>query len=273
MASYSTKRSRRSVAVGLLTTTLAMACPIASAQSYGTGAPAQPSAQPAPVQSAPPTPRYASPPPPVQPAPAAPAQPAPRATPAAGDDDSSSYILYVQPFVGGGYAHLKALDASNFNIESTDTAVDDVVVTSKGSGVRYGVAGGVNLLFVHLGGRLAFTETDAFTLGTAVVEVALVPRLGPIEPSVRLGIGYAWQGNANYGNYTKQTSVYGLAVGAGFGLDVRLGKVVGIGAALDADVLNMSRSTDLGDATTIDAQSGNAVGVQVAVTGHLTLHI
>jgi hypothetical protein len=175
--------------------------------------------------------------------------------------------------VGGGYAHLKALDASNFDINSTDTAVDDVVVTSKGSGVRYGVAGGVNLLFIHLGARLAFTETDAFTLGTAVVEVALVPRLGPIEPSVRLGIGYAWLGNANYGNYTEQTSVYGLAVGAGLGLDIRLGKVLGIGAAVDADVLNMSRSTDVGSISTIDAKSGSAVGVQVAVTGHVTLHI
>lgn len=272
LAPFGRHQPDSSVWSGVVTVLAAMlvasVAPVAAAQSYGTGA----AARPAPAQPAPASPRYASPPPPAQPVQRGAAQPStPPARPA--DDDSTSYVLYIQPFVGGAYAHLTALDASNFDINSTDTAAEDVVVTSKGSGLRYGAAAGLNLLFVHLGARLAFTETDAFTLGTAVAEVALVPRLGPIEPSVRLGIGYAWQGNANYGNYTEQTSVYGLALGAGLGLDIRLGQVVGIGAAVDADLLNMSRSTDLGNATTIDAQSGNAVGVQVAVTGHLTLHI
>jgi hypothetical protein len=181
-------------------------------------------------------------------------------------------IIYIQPFVGGAYVHLKALNASNFNITSTDPA-GDVIVTAKGSGVHYGVAAGLNIVFIHIGGRVSTTKVPTFTLNTAELEVALAPKLGPVEPSVRLGIGYAWQGNAHYGNYTSQTQVYGLAIGAGFGLDVRLGQLVGIGVAADLDILNMSRSTDVTTVTTIKAADGSAVGIQLALTGHLTIHI
>lgn len=242
---------------------------LAAAQNYGTGTTASPRTTSSPNYAAP-APARTTPSAAAAPAPA----PAARQQSAAPASDSGlPDLLYIQPFVGGAYVHLKALDADNFDINSMDPNVQDVVVTSKGSGLRYGIAAGLNIIFIHVGGRLAFTQTSAFTLGTAMFEVALVPKLGPIEPSVRLGIGYAWQGDANYGNYQDQTDVYGLALGAGFGLDVRLGQVVGIGVALDADVLNMSRSTNVGDITTINAADGNAVGIQVALTGHLTLHI
>lgn len=213
--------------------------------------------------------------------PAAPANPTPTAAPApqptrslpADTESGLPDILYIQPFLGGAYVHLKALDASNFDINSMDPSVDDVVVTAKGQGFHYGVAAGLNIVFIHLGGRVSFTDVGDFTLNTAQLEAAIAPKIGPVEPSVRLGIGYAWQGDANYGNYQDQTTVYGLAIGAGFGLDIRLGQALGIGVAGDIDVLNMSRSTDVTQVTTIKAESGSAVGIQLALTGHLTIHI
>lgn len=207
-------------------------------------------------------------PPNPTPAPTAAASAPPAAEPESGLPD----IIYIQPFVGGAYVHLKALDASNFDITSTDPA-GDVIVTAKGTGLHYGVAAGLNVVFIHIGGRVSFTDVGDFTLNTAQLEAALVPKLGPIEPSIRVGIGYAWQGDANYGDYQDQTTVYGLAIGGGFGLDVRAGQVVGIGVAADFDILNMSRSTDVTQVTTIKAESGSAVGIQLALTAHVTIHI
>jgi len=211
--------------------------------------------------------------------PAAPSNPAPAAASTAGATQAAEPqsgmpdILYIQPFVGGAYVHLKALDASNFDITSMDPSVSDVVVTAKGTGLHYGVAAGLNIVFIHLGGRVSLTDVGKFTLNTAQLEVALAPKIGPVEPSVRFGIGYAWQGDANYGDYQSETSVYGLAIGGGFGLDIRAGQVVGFGIAADVDILNMSRSTDVTEVTTIKAESGSAVGIQLALTGHMTIHI
>jgi hypothetical protein len=238
----------------------------AHAQTYGTT-----SGRPAGSAS----PTYAAPPAPVQPAPAPARQAAPAAPPARSESKLPD-LLYIQPFIGVGYANLKSFDSDNFDPEMIDPSADptDFAKTTKGSGLRYGVAAGLNIIFLHLGGRVGFTQTNGFTLGTAQLEVALVPRLGPIEPSVRVGLGYAWLGDPNYTSEIKKaTSVYGLALGAGLGLDARLGQVVGIGIALDADVLNMSRSTDPGTITMVRVEEGTAVGVQVAFTGHLTLHI
>ncbi len=234
------------------------------AQTYGT-------TQGRPASSASPT--YAAPPAPAQPMPARQVAlaPAPRQA-----ESKLPDLLYIQPFVGFGYANMKSFDSDNFDPEMIDPNAnpEDFAKTTKGSGLRYGFAAGLNIIFIHLGGRLGFTQTNGFTLGTIQAEVALVPKLGPIEPSVRVGLGYAWLGDPSYSSDIRDaTDVYGLALGAGLGLDARLGQVVGIGIALDADVLNMSRSTDPSKITTIKVEEGSAVGVQVALTGHLTLHI
>lgn len=211
--------------------------------------------------------RYVAPPPAV---PNRAQPPAPHAARPA-EESTLPDVIYIQPFVGYGIVRMRAFDADKISIETN--GLDDVLVPTEGEGLRYGVAGGINIVFVHLGLRLASTETQDFSLGTIQLEAALAPRLGPIEPSLRVGIGYAWQGNANYGNYQEQTSVYGLTAGVGIGLDVRLGQVVGIGVAVDGDFLNMSRSTDVTQLKTINAADGAAIGAQVAFTGHLTLHI
>lgn len=251
-----TTDTMRALGCVLLTTLVASH---AAAQAQGGSSTASSGSRSYAVPSAPPNPT-------PTPAPAASSTLAPEA------ETEMPDIIYIQPFVGGAYVHLKALDASNFDITSTDPA-GDVIVTAKGTGVHYGVAAGLNVVFIHIGGRVSFTDVGDFTLNTAQLEAAIVPKLGPIEPSVRVGIGYAWQGEANYGNYQDQTTVYGLAIGGGFGLDVRASQVVGIGIAADFDILNMSRSTDVTQVTTIKAESGSAVGIQLALTAHLTIHI
>ena len=68
-----------------------------------------------------------------------------------------------------------------------------------------------------------------------------------VEPYLRVGAGYAWQGDANYtvttAGVTTQpaTTVYGWAIDAALGVDIFLANWFTIGAGIGLDVLNMTR--------------------------------
>ena len=110
----------------------------------------------------------------------------------------------------------------------------------------------------------------------AGLDIGLHLPIPVIQPYVRVGVGYAWMGDADYADpMLSQTDVYGYTIDAGLGLDIKLARFLSLGAGFDAAFLNMTRqSLSDGNVTGVDIQEdGDAVGLQIRLHAQLTLHI
>lgn len=266
-----------------------MVSAVAAAQDAGPppGDPPPPGGQPAGTTSqAAPPPAPQTQPPPAQPAPApAPAaQPAPAPQPTVvvvreeggGDrereDEGRDDVLYLELLGGYSYVDLAQFSQNNFY-----PSIDRF----QGSGYFGGAALGFRFAIFRLGARATIAKYADFDLGTATAELQLRLPIPGLEPFARVGVGYGWVGAADYSTPAEsETSVYGLVVDVGGGLDLYLSKSVSIGAGIDAVFLNLTRQrVDMGCTGTdcmvedVDLQEdGDAVGLQMRAHGHLGLH-
>lgn len=204
-------------------------------------------------------------PPPAQPAAQPPAQLAPAADPPRTD------LIYIEAIGGYSFVNMKAISYDNLYPE---------VVDLTGAGFAAGLAAGVRLSILTIGGRATLASYPGFEVGTAAAELTLHLPTGVVEPWVRVGIGYGWLGEANY-DFPKrsETSVYGYVFQGAIGVDIYLGKVVSLGGGCDLDVLNMSRQpltvtpSEMASLTGVDlTKDGNAVGLQLRGHFAVTLH-
>lgn len=177
-------------------------------------------------------------------------------------------VFYMEGGFGYSYIDMRALDTSNFL-----PAVEEV----QGSGYCVTVGTGFRLSFIQLGGRAALASYPNFEFGVALIEAGIRIVTPSIEPWFRVGIGYGWQGDANYETPgVSTTDVYGLAYNGAFGLDIFLNRIIAIGVGLEGDVLNLTRQrVDMGDEVDrVDfSQDGDAVGIQARLHAHIGLHI
>jgi hypothetical protein len=175
--------------------------------------------------------------------------------------------------LGYSYVDLAQFSSDNF-LPGVDRYQRSGLAAHLGLGFRV-----LNML--TLGARGSLASYEGFEVGTVVAEVGLRPPFPGIEPYGRLGVGYGWVGNADYMSpRDSDTSVYGLVAEAGAGVDLYLSDLLSIGAGFDAAFLNLSRQRadqgcDMG-ACMIDEvnfeQDGDAVGLQMRLHGHATLH-
>jgi len=191
------------------------------------------------------------------------------------DDGRDVDILWIEGTFGFSWANLVQFKQDNFFPDA---------VRLSGSGLTYGVAAGFRLSFIMIGARATLGTYPAadFDLGTAVVEVSLRLPVPVVEPYIRAGIGFAWMGSVNYDSPSNSdTTVHGLAVEGGAGVDVYLGKIVAVGGGIDVAFLNMTRQDIPGDGcgggtcspTSVDLeQDGDSAGLQLRVAGHVSLH-
>lgn len=237
-------------------------------------------------------PAATAPPPPPRPAPAtvhretraAPAMPAPRPrrpVPEHEEDDGrSADFLWLEVEGGISYVDLIALQNRSFTDPvSGASATAPTFVETRGTGPMIGAAGGFRLSFFALGVRGTFASYDSgFEIGTIGGEVHLRIPLPVVEPYIRVGAGYAWQGDANYSDpAASPATVYGWTVNGAVGLDIFVFWWLSLGIGGQVDFLNMTRQTDptatcMGPTDFCPTQNGDALGVQGRAFGQLGLH-
>ncbi|MCU0674259.1 MAG: porin family protein [Myxococcota bacterium] len=184
------------------------------------------------------------------------------------DEDEDSWgVFYLQALGGYSFANVVQFSQENFVPEATELS---------GSGLFGGVGAGFRIYWITLGAQATLASYFGFELGTVGLDVGLHLPIPVVQPYLRVGIGYAWMGDADYSApMLSRTDVYGYAIDAGLGLDIKLARFLSLGAGFDAAFLNMTRQalTD-GNVAGVDIQEdGDAVGLQIRLHAQLTFHI
>ncbi|MBX3249769.1 MAG: hypothetical protein KF901_21510 [Myxococcales bacterium] len=254
------------------------ASPQNQAQTQAQASPQQTSPQPAPQ----PAPRQSSPAPHAHPATGVQgtAANAPRerglaqtgepTAPPAAEEKENWGVVYLEALGGYSFANLVQFSQENFVPEATQL---------NGSGIFGGIAAGLRIYWLTLGARATIARYFGFDLGTVGADLAIHLPIPVVRPYVRVGFGYGWLGDADFSDPAlSETRVYGFAVDAGLGLKIKLGRLFSLGGGFDAAFLNMTRQALTGeevrDVTGVNIrEDGDAVGLQLRVHVHLTLHI
>ncbi|MBK8172408.1 MAG: hypothetical protein IPK60_18990 [Sandaracinaceae bacterium] len=188
--------------------------------------------------------------------------------PAEEEDSDGHNILWIEAIGGYSFVNLRALSYSNLYPE---------IVEVKDTGVSGGLAAGLHFLFLDAGIRGVVSHYSSFDVGTVALEVGLRLPTPIISPFVRAHFGYAWNGSVNYANPgLTSVSVYGFTLGGALGLDIVPSDLFSIGAGLNVEILNLSRSqldTNPSGVTNFDfTVPGSAVGIQVRGQIQATFH-
>ncbi len=167
---------------------------------------------------------------------------------------------------------------SNVNlIQFQNTAFADVAAGGSvfrevyGTGPVIGLGVGFRVWWIAVGARASFALYDTFQIGTIGGEVTLRLPVPIVEPWVRVGFGYGWQGEASYGTAgvsARSTTTYGWAFQSGLGLDIYLTNWLTIGAGVGLDILNMTRQRDpsvmcMAVTDVCPGNNGDALGLQI----------
>jgi hypothetical protein len=100
-------------------------------------------------------------------------------------EDSGRGLEFIWVDVEAGYEYL-SLQAFH-----SSSLLDDGVLADSGSGLSLGAGAGVRLVFLTLGARLRIAQLSDWNLWTLGGELGLHLPLGALEPSFRVGVGYA----------------------------------------------------------------------------------
>ena len=210
------------------------------------------------------------------------AQPPPPEPEPEGDGRDVDF-LWIEAFGGVANVNLVAFRNSNF-ADAAASGGASVFDEVNATGPMVGGALGFRIYWIAVGARTTFASYNTFQIGTVGGEVALRFPIPVVEPYIRAGFGYAWQGDANYtvstGGVTAHpaTTVYGWAFNAAAGIDIFLVNWFTIGAGIGFDVLNMTRQSDprmacMGVTDFCPMNPGDAVGYQLSGFGQIGFHI
>lgn len=184
------------------------------------------------------------------------------------EDEENWGVFFIELQGGYSFVNLVQFNAENFIPEAE---------RREGSGIVGGLALGFRIYGLTIGARATIASYFGFEIGTAGLDLAFHFPVPVVQPYIRAGFGYAWMGDADYMDPSlSQTDVFGFEIDAGAGLDVKLGRVLSIGAGVDAVFLNMTRQAirDAGMAgDVVLEEDGDAIGLQLRIHGHLTFHI
>ncbi|MFO0712374.1 MAG: hypothetical protein U0353_21160 [Sandaracinus sp.] len=175
--------------------------------------------------------------------------------------------LWLEASGGVADVNLVAFQNQNFADVAAGASVFSQV---HGTGPTVAVGAGMRFWWLAIGARATFSFYDPFHIGTLGAELTLRLPVPVVEPWIRAGFGYGWQGNATYQGSASsfQTSTYGWTFQAGVGLDIYLLNWLTVGASFGLDVLNMTRQRDptatcMGVTDVCPSQNGDALGVQL----------
>jgi len=170
----------------------------------------------------------------------------------------------------GGVSNVNLIQFQNTAF--ADVAAGDPVFREVyGTGPVIGLGVGFRVWWIAVGARASFALYDTFQIGTVGGEVTLRLPVPIVEPWVRVGFGYGWQGEASYGTAgvaARSTTTYGWAFQSGLGLDIYLTNWFTIGAGVGLDILNMTRQRDpsvmcMAVTDVCPGNNGDALGLQI----------
>jgi hypothetical protein len=174
------------------------------------------------------------------------------------DEDSGRGLEFVWLNAEIGFEHL---DLQTFSADKLG------IVDSSQTGALFGAGLGLRIVFITLGGRFRLANFSAYQIWTLDAEAGLRIPLGNLEPYFMLGGGYTSLGSFDAGNLggglnTDNVDITGYNIRFGGGLDYYVTPVFSIGAALNGEVIGLTRpGVDLGS---IQA-SGSATGTEAEV--------
>lgn len=185
---------------------------------------------------------------------------------------SSTDTPFVDAQVGAAYSDVVAFSNSQLIPGVTE---------SREWGSHFGGTAGLRFGPIALGVHGDFSRFRPYDIGTLGGLVELRLPIPAVQPYARVGLGYAWLGDVNVNTSLAHCgptsssaacpSIRGWSLMAGAGIDFWLSRFVTLGGGLDLYVLNLTRSASPTMVTF--AQSGDSVGLQLAVTAQLGIHI
>jgi hypothetical protein len=177
--------------------------------------------------------------------------------------------------VEGGVSYVNLVAFRNANFAGGDT---DVFREVTGTGPMVGAAAGFRIYWLAIGARVTFASYQVFQIGTVGADVQLRFPIPIFEPYIRVGAGYAWEGEASYSNPAmSSTNVSGWSFDAALGFDIFLTNWLTIGAGAGFDLLNMTRQRDpsqpcMGVTDFCPMRDGDSIGFQIRGFAQAALH-
>jgi hypothetical protein len=153
-------------------------------------------------------------------------------------------LLFFETETGATYVGLQTLNVKR-DVVPTSTRSEDV-------GGFFGLAGGLKLLFLSVGPHARFGRFQDWDLWTLDLDVGFHAPLGPIEPFLRLGGGYARLSRAfdkvrNGGSLRSDGYNLSLALG----VDYFVTSYLTIGGRVSGELIGLHRA-----GVNLDAQDG-----------------
>lgn len=179
------------------------------------------------------------------------------------DDGRRADFIWIEVEGGVSWVNLVAFQQTNFS-GVTVGGFDEV----EGVGPMLGGALGFRVFFFALGARATIASYPGFEIGTVGGEAQFRIPTPVVEPYIRVGAGYAWQGSANYRDpMMSSTNVYGWTLNGAIGLDIFIAWWFTLGVGASVDFLNMTRQTDvrmpcMGVTDFCPTENGDAIGAQ-----------
>lgn len=192
------------------------------------------------------------------------AAPAPEPEPEEEEDGRDVDFIWFE--FEGGISHV---DLIAFQGGDAFGAPNSLFAEVQGTGPFVGLGVGFRVFILSIGARITYANYQNFDIGNLGGDVTLRLPIPLIEPYVRVGAGYAWQGQANYSDPAMSaTTVYGWSFDSALGLDLYLARWFTLGAGVGLNLLNMSRQSDptadcMGAADICPDEPGDAVGYQL----------
>ena len=156
-------------------------------------------------------------------------------------------------------------DTNFVSLAAGEPAFDNL----RGTGPMAGLGVGFRIYWLTVGARGTYANYQNFDIGTIGGDLALRFPIPVVEPYIRAGLGYAWQGQANYRDPAMSaTTVYGWSFDAALGVDIYLANWFTIGAGAGLNLRHMSRQSDprqpcMGATDICPGNPGDAVGYQL----------
>jgi hypothetical protein len=189
-------------------------------------------------------------------------------------EDSGRGLEFVWIDVEGGYEYL-SLQAFH-----SGSLLDGAVLEDSGSGLSLGAGAGVRLVFVTLGARFRIAQLSDWNLWTLGGELGLHLPFGALEPSFRVGVGYAALANPSAeglpGLDSGDVDVSGIDARLGANLDYYVNPLLSFGVRGSFEVLALWRAGAAGAADrglpASYAEDGDGIGYGATLGVDAGLH-
>ena len=194
------------------------------------------------------------------------------------DDGRDVDFLWIEIEGGVSTANLVAFSQQNFSgggATATAPSFNEV----SGVGPFAGLGVGFRVYFIAVGARATLASYPGFEIGNIGGDVQLRLPVPVVEPYIRVGFGYAWQGSANYTNASASTTTTtGWSFDSALGLDIFLANWFTLGAGAGLNLLNLTRQSDptvdcMGLTDFCPQQEGDAIGYQLRFFVQVGFHL